>query len=583
VHGFVRSSQGQIASFDASGSFYTEPTGINPSGTITGWYIDSNGVYDGFVRSPQGQIASFDPSGSFYTIAYSINPSGAITGWYADSNGVYHGFVRSPQGQITSFDPSGSINTAAVSINRSGAITGWYADSNSVYHGFVRSPQGQITSFDPSGSIKTAAFSINPGGAITGVHLDSISHGFVRGPQGQITSFDPSGSIRTVAYSINPSGAIAGYYFDSNDIGHGFVRNPQGQITSFDPSGSTDTEPVSINPSGAITGSYADSNDVRHGFVGTAPNAMDVSKYSGEISDSSWQSAIQAGASFVSVGGWGGLSRSGQAKSQLLGAKKNKVVGALYTLLNFLSYGGSGNYLGGGKYQVDQAVAAAGMGISNVKFIAIDVEPCCVTTSQWQSNHKYKQGSEIVDPSGNMQYTAKGGVSGQNPPTWNDSGGPTKDGTVVWQDYGVPLDQTDSLQVIRDAVSEAQAKNLKPVVYTSRNFWKTITGGCGTTTCSDLIALPLWDIENKTFVGGDGQKHCGDGIAGLVPFTPYPNSGWTFRSGNQYDLGLAVSGAGSEIAASLMKDNPAKGAGCQGDKFFNTEEDLDYFDPSLFQ
>jgi hypothetical protein len=68
----------------------------------------------------QTPLYPFDPSGSTYTFPSSINPSGAVTGSYYDSNNAYHGFVRNPQGQITPFDPSGSTDTEASSINPSG-------------------------------------------------------------------------------------------------------------------------------------------------------------------------------------------------------------------------------------------------------------------------------------------------------------------------------------------------------------------------------------------------------------------------------------------------------------------------------
>src|SRR5271169_4694540 len=57
----------------------------NPAGTITGYYVDANYVTHGFVRTADGDITSFDPPNSVSTTPQGINPAGAITGYYADA------------------------------------------------------------------------------------------------------------------------------------------------------------------------------------------------------------------------------------------------------------------------------------------------------------------------------------------------------------------------------------------------------------------------------------------------------------------------------------------------------------------
>src|SRR6516162_9310960 len=90
------------------------PSGINPSGTITGTYITgfypNPPVFHAFLREPDGTFTTLDPPGS--TGAYvgffetpggqqPINPAGAITGTYFDASGVGHGFLRSSKGTVT--------------------------------------------------------------------------------------------------------------------------------------------------------------------------------------------------------------------------------------------------------------------------------------------------------------------------------------------------------------------------------------------------------------------------------------------------------------------------------------------------
>jgi predicted membrane protein len=105
-HGFIRNPFGKITTFDAPGAgsgteqgtgcFSDCPVSINDWGAVTGEYIDANNNYHGYLRSPEGKIVSFDPSGSVFTLPFSINDGGVITGYYADANFVYHGFLRFP-------------------------------------------------------------------------------------------------------------------------------------------------------------------------------------------------------------------------------------------------------------------------------------------------------------------------------------------------------------------------------------------------------------------------------------------------------------------------------------------------------
>jgi hypothetical protein len=69
------------------------------AGDTAGIYYDASGVGHGFVRSRQGKITTFDApveatgSGQGVTAANTINAGGAVVGWYVDSNGVFHGYI----------------------------------------------------------------------------------------------------------------------------------------------------------------------------------------------------------------------------------------------------------------------------------------------------------------------------------------------------------------------------------------------------------------------------------------------------------------------------------------------------------
>ncbi len=104
-----------LTSFDPPGSVGTWPTSINPSGTITGYYIDAS-IEHGFLRAPDGSFTTFDAPGSFYTQPQSINPAGVVTGSYIDASNMSHGFLRALDGSFTTFDAPGSVETWPASM-----------------------------------------------------------------------------------------------------------------------------------------------------------------------------------------------------------------------------------------------------------------------------------------------------------------------------------------------------------------------------------------------------------------------------------------------------------------------------------
>src|SRR5438094_9701737 len=179
----------------------TLATSINPAGVITGYYLDASGAFHGFLRAPDGSVTTFNAPGAGAgtdlrqgTFPKSINPSGAITGYYIDAGNVIHGFLRAPDGALTTFDAPGAgafLGTFALSINSAGAIAGYYFGGATLgYHGFLRASDGAFTTFDVPGGQSTFALTINDTGAIAGYSVAThlISHGFLRDPDGTFTT-----------------------------------------------------------------------------------------------------------------------------------------------------------------------------------------------------------------------------------------------------------------------------------------------------------------------------------------------------------------------------------------------------------
>jgi hypothetical protein len=206
-HGFVRAKDGTITSFDAPGAGTAAGQGtivcsgecLNSEGAIaiiyanTGSFFFGTQVGHGAVRAPDGTFTEFDVPGAGTgpgqgTNPTGINPAGTIPGYYTDSSGVNHGFVRAKDGTITTFDvPGAGQGTFGENINTPGDVDGMYIDGGFVAHGFLRSKQGDIITFDVPGAGTasgqgTLPVENNPSDAITGYYIDArgVVHGFLR-------------------------------------------------------------------------------------------------------------------------------------------------------------------------------------------------------------------------------------------------------------------------------------------------------------------------------------------------------------------------------------------------------------------
>jgi hypothetical protein len=311
-HGFARSPQGKITTFDVPGADLTAgdfngtlPNAINDAGAITGEWFDANNQEHGFLRSPDGKFTTFDVTGGTIgtTNPIALNLEGAIVGYSLDANGAFQGFLRRPEGTFetwsgpgacTDTPANGCYGTAAFSINILGTVAGGYHDNkgNFVDHGLLRRANGKFTTFDAPGAgtgpnqgtgSPGTSRPLNQFGATASYYTDAnnLVHGYLRSPDGKITTFDIPGqeSLGIGCYAdcsigLNDSGAITGYYLDVNNVYHGFLRTPAGKVTTFDVPGAdltpgdyNGTFPVSINDRGEIAGYYWDINNVIHGFL----------------------------------------------------------------------------------------------------------------------------------------------------------------------------------------------------------------------------------------------------------------------------------------------------------------------------
>ena len=277
-HGFLRTSNGTITTFDAPGAILaTFGRSIDTNDDIAGFCLDTSGHYHGFLRFSNGAFALFDAPGATNTVPYSINDAGVIAGYFNDASGLIHGFIRAANGTMTRIDAPGANQTIVLSMNATGDVIGYHLVTTAFFQGYIRSSSGTFTTFDVASSPlqmahpETVPLGINSGGAVAGWATNNAGQtvrSFERDSSGNITKFDMPLNRDTLAQSINATGQIAGFFSDSKQAVHGFVRAANGTIASFDVPSATGTHGLAINDAGQITGFYNDTvGSGVHGYV----------------------------------------------------------------------------------------------------------------------------------------------------------------------------------------------------------------------------------------------------------------------------------------------------------------------------
>lgn len=287
----------------AAGPLGTFPQAINDFGEIIGNYNDASPeqLQHGFLRTADGAIVSFDPPGSQLTVPQVINNGGTIVGYFFDAAGGEHGFTRARNGNFMIIDDpnAGTSSFSATQpngINDLGAIVGVYADANGGNHGFLREPNGSFITIDAPGTsegtvLATQCASINIEGEAGCQYLDTAGtwHALLRYPGGTLVTVDAPGAgagggdlgtFTGFLQAVNGLGQMTGEFADPNNGYHGYVRNAAGRFVEFTvPGGGTDnangTYPFSVNIWGLVTGFSADPNGNPTGFVRFANGTLD--------------------------------------------------------------------------------------------------------------------------------------------------------------------------------------------------------------------------------------------------------------------------------------------------------------------
>lgn len=272
-HGFLRTADGTITTFDPTGSTQTHVYAMNDALTIVGSFSDSNGTH-GFIRTADGTITIYDAPGSVgYTEIRGINDNNVYGGDYSASDGNGYGFVVSAKGKFKSFGVTGQRYTVVSALNSRGATAGYDTGDGSTDL-FMRTSGGTITTFDIPGGNNPFAAAINKKGSIAGTSYENYDsntgQGYLRLSDGTISTFQVVSGYETDGYALNVHNMVCGNYYDSSGDYHGYIRKAGGGITTIDAPGSAGaTGCTGINDNGVTAGYFYDSQDVGNAYLRT--------------------------------------------------------------------------------------------------------------------------------------------------------------------------------------------------------------------------------------------------------------------------------------------------------------------------
>jgi probable HAF family extracellular repeat protein len=261
-------------SFATAGTF---AQGLNDSGEIVGYYIDSQGSHGftygagNFTTAPSnlitaegvnnaGQVVGSTNSGT--ANPFGINNLGQVVGSFSVSSNNTQSFLKTGN-STTELSYPGAADTYARSINDQGQVVGYWIGTDGTFpgqtiaHGFVYE-NGVWSDLDAaSGSNGTFVTGINNSDLIVGYYLDNTgsAHGFTFDkPTGSFTLIDMQGAKNTYLYGVNNAGEMVGTFLDGNGNTYGFSVSPSPDIHVFDTTVGRAFLPITDQYTGPVAG-----------------------------------------------------------------------------------------------------------------------------------------------------------------------------------------------------------------------------------------------------------------------------------------------------------------------------------------
>jgi probable HAF family extracellular repeat protein len=261
--GSLAGAQGTLTTLDFPGSIATGANGINSSGEVVGWFLDSANLTHGFLLSG-GTYTQLDVPGYPETIAGGINDVGQIVGGSYGGLFIYDMSTRA----YTSYTWGTGDFVIGVGINNAGMVVGFATHYQSGFSVGLEFDGTNFTKYAVPGADSTELLSINNENEI----IASASARFTTAAylvEGSKRRRLEIARVPTASVSaISDTGVVTGTYVPSPGKGDAGFEIQGNTFTKF-VAGVNGTIPYAVNDSGQVVGFFYDSSFKQHGFLWT--------------------------------------------------------------------------------------------------------------------------------------------------------------------------------------------------------------------------------------------------------------------------------------------------------------------------
>ena len=289
--GVRRGFSGDIT-VEVPGATATYADFVNAAGSVTGSYIDAEGLYYPYLRTPNGTFVFhnyLEPSNLEYSFVHGITDTRIIVTRAKAVGDIPRSYVGTSQQGVSELQFPGSVSTEGWNINQDGSVVGYYDSADGRRHGFIARPTEETAekfraiAYPPPPEFNYIYESIDvPGVDFLALTASSDFEGYAcntRSADGEkivgftlidgvFTTYDFPGSQNTYFYAFGNNGLAAGHYEDSEGLHRGVILE-NGELRQYDFPGAVETEIYGYSDStGKLTGSFIDASGVRRGFSG---------------------------------------------------------------------------------------------------------------------------------------------------------------------------------------------------------------------------------------------------------------------------------------------------------------------------
>lgn len=268
----------------ASGSNYTikdlgtvggivpHVTGVNASGSASGWYTSSTGGDRAVHYTDGAGWAAIPGLESLNSYAFGINDRGDIVGYAIFATGDIRAFRYTEAGGVEYIAPlDGGTFTIGSGISNNGEVTG-YGNSTNGISAYRQSAHLLAQPVATLGGTFSGGCGINDNGQVAGIAMTTtgIQHGFRASLDGSVDEMAGilGGSSSNSACGIDNDGTVTGQAETTGGVQHAFVYNGT-NVTDIDSFGSSGSNGLAIS-GGVVVGNYTLADTVStHAFMHT--------------------------------------------------------------------------------------------------------------------------------------------------------------------------------------------------------------------------------------------------------------------------------------------------------------------------